>query len=83
MQSFDALDARTQTLALKAMSGFRDTPRAPSALSHIVSHPDPRMTLYDVWDVPIGNGYHLTYCVIADDDPDHFVCVLRNIGRAD
>jgi hypothetical protein len=81
LQSFDVLDSRIQALALKAMAGFKETPRAPTPHAHLVCTPDPSMNNVDVWDVPFGNGYHLTYSVVAGDHPDHFVCVLRNVGR--
>jgi hypothetical protein len=81
MQSFDALDPRTQVLALKALADFRDTPRSPTRDVRIVSDSDPTRTAFDVWDVPFGSGYHLTYAVVEGEDPDHFVCLLRNIGR--
>ncbi len=81
MQSFDALDPRAQAQALKTMLEFRDTPRSPTRDTRVVSDSDPAKTAFDVWDVPFGNGYHLTFAVVEGDDPDHFVCVLRHIGR--
>lgn len=83
LQSFDALDARAQAQALLALRGFERSPRQPSPDVRIVSDPDPRKTEYDVWDLPFGDGYHLTYSFMTDDHPDHFICVLRNIGHGD
>jgi hypothetical protein len=82
MQSFDALEPRMQALALKALADFRDTPRSPTRDVRVVSHPDPSKTPFDVWDVPFGGDYHLTYAIIEGEDPDHFVCVFRHVGKA-
>lgn len=83
LQAFDELDTRVQSQALLALRGFKEAPRAPSPTAHIVSELDPRRAHTDVWDLPFGRGYHITYAVIDDDHPEHYVCVLRNVGRAE
>jgi hypothetical protein len=81
LQSFDALDAAAQAQALLALRGFAETPRQPSPYAHVVSDLDPDTFEDDVWDIPLGDGCHLTYSFTSGDDPEHFVCVLRSVGR--
>lgn len=80
MQAFDALPPATQAQALVALRGFRQTPRQPSPYSHIVSN---MKAGDDVWNLPFAGGWHITFSVHAGADPDHFVCVLRHIGKGD
>jgi hypothetical protein len=82
IQSFDALDTAGQARTLLALRRFIESPRQPSPYAHIVSDLDPDTFEDDVWDMPVGDGYHLTYSFLAGDDPDHFVCVLRHIGKS-
>jgi hypothetical protein len=78
MQSFDSLDRSSQTLAIKAIEGFKDTPRIPSALAHVVKEDEG----FDVWTLPCGSGLHITFSFIDENEqPDHYICVLRNVGR--
>jgi hypothetical protein len=77
MKAFDALTPAAQAQALVALRGFKDTPRQPSPYTHIVSN---LKSFDDVWDLPFGHGWHITYSVHAGDHPEHFVCVLRHIG---
>lgn len=81
MQSFDALGAAAQARTLLGLRGFVTAPRQPSPQAHVVSDLDPKRFEDDVWDLPLGDGYHLTYSFAAGDDPDHFVCVLRHVAR--
>ena len=83
LQAFDALDSRTQSLALLALRAFKADPRMPTRDARIVSDRNPRNVgkVNDVWEVPFGNGYHLTYSFVDDPHPDHYVCVLRNVDK--
>ena len=85
LQAFDALDDRAQAQTVLALRGFKHDPRIPSRDARMVSDRDPRNVgkFDDVWDVPFGNGYHLTYSFADDAHPDHYVCVLRNVGKAE
>jgi hypothetical protein len=78
MKAFDALSPAVQAQALVAMRGFKVTPRQPSPYSHIVSN---LKEGDDVWNLPFGDGWHITYAVHAGDHPEHFVCVLRHVGK--
>ena len=80
MKAFDALAPAVQAQALVALRGFKVTPRQPSPYTHVVSN---LKAGDDVWNLPFGNGWHITYAVHAGDDPDHFVCVLRHVGKGD
>lgn len=84
LQAFDALDGRAQSQALRALRQFKHSPRQPAVEARIISPPDPRQGTAedDIWDLPFGNGYHLTYSFASGEHPDHFVCVLRNVGLA-
>ena len=78
MQSFDALDRQAQSLAVKAIEGFKETPRIPSAQARVVKEDEG----FDVWTMPCGNGLHITFSFLDESvQPDHYICVLRNVGR--
>jgi hypothetical protein len=78
IQSFDALDRASQIIALKAIEGFKHTPRIPSAAARVVKEDEG----FDIWTIPCSNGLHITFSFLDDNvQPDHYVCVLRNVGR--
>jgi len=83
LQAFDALDSRAQAQALLVLHQFKTDPRMPSPDAHIINDRNFQRASYanGVWTVPFGNGYHLTYSITDDKNPDHYVCVLRNVGR--
>lgn len=80
MKAFDALPPATQAQTLVALRGFRDSPRQPSPYTHVVSN---LKAGDDVWNLPCGDGWHITFAVHAGDNPEHFVCALRHVGKGD
>jgi hypothetical protein len=84
LQAFDRLDSQAQALVLKAMRGFKDSPRIPSRDARVIYDNDSRNLDDDIWSLPCGKGVQLTYSFLNEEnEPDHFICVLRNVGRND
>lgn len=78
-RGFDRLDAVAQAEALRMIRQFHFTPRAPSRDVRLLLMDGPQ----DVWMLPFGPGYALTYSFEYGSDEDNCVCVLRVIGRAE
>ena len=80
VRSFDGLDAAAQSVALKALAGFKKMPHMPSHTARVVRDDDPNTSNDDVWCIAVGEHLRLTYSFLYDAHPDFHVCVLRHIG---
>lgn len=78
-RGFDRLEADARAEALRMIRQFHFTPRVPSRDVRLLLADGPQ----DVWTLPFGPGYALTYSFEYGSDEDNFVCVLRVIGRTE